>query len=175
MKKIGLFYAPEQGSTEQVALLVRSEFGSDNVDMILVTENTTAKEVTAYDYLVMGISTVGRDVWDADYTKVGWDYLLPKLSYADFSAKTVALFGLGNHIVYADYFVDALGLLGKTLRKRGANIVGRCPKDEYEYLSSFAVMGGEFIGLPVDQDNDAENTPRRVKKWVERIKPFFLL
>ncbi|MFO8021821.1 MAG: flavodoxin, partial [Perlabentimonas sp.] len=66
-----------------------------------------------------------------------------------------------------------IGVIGKEMLSKGAQIVGRVPTCEYEFSDSEAVIGNEFIGLPIDEDFQPELTDRRVKEWVERLKQQF--
>lgn len=173
MKKIGLFYAPGKGSTEKVAQKVIGKIGSDHIDLHLISENTTIAELEKYDKLVFGISTVGRDNWDAAYSKIGWDFLVPKIAQAKLSGKTVAIFGLGNHIMYPDNFVDSMGVLAESLKTAGANIVGSTNANDYDFDDSQAVIDDKFVGVAIDEDNNEEDTDERLDKWIELIKPNF--
>ena len=173
MKKIGIFYAPAKGSTEKVAKLLANKLG-ENAELHLIDENTETAVFDNYENIIFGISTVGRDHWDAHYTKIGWDYFLPKLHNYDFAGKTVAIFGLGNHIMYKDNFLDALGQLGPLVIKNGGKLVGQVDVekyDDYEDIDSFGVVDGKFPGLPIDEDNLSDVTEERITEWLEEIKP----
>jgi len=74
MSKIGLFYAPAKGSTEKIAKKIAEKIGNDKVDLILVEENTNIDVLKSYEKIIFGISTVGRENWDAEYKKIGWDF-----------------------------------------------------------------------------------------------------
>jgi flavodoxin I len=92
------------------------------------------------------------------------------LESVDLSGKTVALFGLGDQVGYPDEFVDALGIFYKKLKKLGAPdrlLVGG-------WLRVQQIQGGrdgEFVGLVLDQDNQADLTEERLEEWLERVKP----
>ena len=173
MKKIGLFYAPAKGSTEKIAKIIADKIGNDLVEMILVDENSTISQIDSFDKLIFGISTVGRDSWDAKYKKMGWDFFLPKLEQADFKGKTAAIYGMGNHILYADYFVDAMGFLGKKVLEKGGKLVGYVDKDKYEFKHSEAIIDGKFLGLPLDEDTQEELTNERIKEWISGFEELF--
>lgn len=170
MNKIGLFYAPAKGSTEKIAKKIAEKIGNDKIDLILIEKNMGMDKITSYDKILFGISTVGRESWDAKYHKIGWDYVLPKLEQTSFKGKTVAIFGMGNHILYADNFVDAMGTLGKAILKNEGNLVGYVNKGEYEYKHSEAILDDKFIGLPLDEDTQEELTEERLDKWLSSIK-----
>ena len=80
---------------------------------------------------------------------------------------------MGDHVTYAHGFVDHIGVLGKELIKSGANLVGKVSVDGYEFDESEAVIDGEFIGLPLDEDFEPELTDERVAAWVDLIKADF--
>lgn len=169
MEKIALIYAPAKGNTERVAKLIRDKIGHDKVDLLLVEDTSDIDIITPYSKVIFGISTVGRDSWDANYTKIGWDFFLPKLDNVDFKGKTVAIFGLGDLLLYSNNFVDAMGWLGKVVESNGANLVGKCSTEGYNFNDSEAVEDGSFFGLPIDEDNESEHTNVRVDKWLKQI------
>jgi len=173
MSKIGLFYAPAKGHTEKIAKQIADKIGNDKVELILVDEKTTISELDNFDKLIFGISTVGRESWDAEYTKIGWDFYMQKLEKANLKGKTFALFGLGNHILYAQYFVDAMGFLGKVVMDNGGKLIGFVDKSNYEFKHSEAIIDDKFIGLPIDEDTQEELTEKRITGWLSNIKGLF--
>jgi flavodoxin I len=88
----------------------------------------------------------------------------------DLSNKTFAVFGLGDQKGYPENYCDAIGILVEVLEKCGATIVGKIPVDGYTFESSRAQRGDHFVGLPLDQENQAKLTSERVKRWVEQLK-----
>lgn len=172
MKKIAIIYGPKKGSTEKVAKMVADEFGGDNAVLIPVGEaiKDTLKD---YSNIIFGVSTVGKHTWDSEHHGGNWDKYMPILEKTDMSGKTVAIFGLGDHITYALHFVDAIGILAELVEKAGGKIVGQVATEGYEFEDSQAVRGDKFLGLPIDEDYDADKTPERVKNWVEQIKKDF--
>jgi flavodoxin I len=172
MKKIGLFFAPEGGNVEKVTKKVIEKIGSEKIDLFSVQKIDTDL-LKNYDKIIMGISTVGRDSWDSNYSKIGWDFFIPKLDKVDLKNKVIAIFGLGNHILYPENFVDSMGILGKKLIERGAKIIGQTPVEDYDYNDSAAIIDGQFIGVPIDEDNDNDLTDERLDKWLNKIKNDF--
>jgi flavodoxin I len=172
MSKIGIFFGPLKGSVHRVADKVKTAFGEQNVEMISVNE-ASVSDLEKYDRIIFGISTVGKETWDSNYSNTDWSRFFPNISKVDFSGKTVAIFGLGDHITYSSYFVNAIGVLAKELLKKGAKIVGEVDPSGYEFDDSEAVMNGKFVGLPVDEDFEPELTDERVTNWVNSIKPAF--
>ncbi|OFX62337.1 MAG: flavodoxin [Bacteroidetes bacterium GWB2_41_8] len=172
MSKIGLFFGPLKGSVHRVAEKVKAALGEQNVDMISVND-AVASDLEKYDLIVFGISTVGKETWDSNYSNTDWSKFFPNISKVDFSGKTVAIFGLGDHITYSSYFVNAIGVLAKDLLKNGANLVGKVETAGYDFDESEAVIDGMFYGLPIDEDFEPELTDERVSNWVNSIKPAF--
>jgi flavodoxin I len=172
MKKIGLFYGPLGGSTERVAKKVADALGNENVDLIPIKESK-ASDVEKYENIIFGMSTIGKETWDADKPANDWDIFLPELSKIDYSNKVIAMFGLGDQVTYDLHFVDALGLVAEEILPKGANIIGRVGTDGYDFRESEALIDGKFIGLPVNEDFEPELTDERVNGWVEKLKSEF--
>jgi len=172
MSKIAIFFGPLKGAVNRVADKVKDAIGEDKVVMVPVKDATVA-DIEKYDKIIFGISTVGSETWHATYSNPDWGKFLPEISKARYEGKTIAIFGLGDHVTYAPTFVDHIALLAKDLLKNGAELVGKVPAENYEYQDSKAVVDGKFLGLPVDEDFEPELTDERVKNWVEQIRPHF--
>lgn len=166
MAKIGIFYAPKGGSTEKVAQKVNKLL--PGTELFSVPE-AGVNEMMQFDYLIMGIATIGKETWDQKIKKSGWDLILSHIDEADFSGKKVAIFGLGDSVTYDLQFVDAIGILGKKLRAKGAELIGFVPTKDYSFRESEAVEGDLFMGLPIDEDFEEEKTDERIANWVEEI------
>jgi flavodoxin I len=173
MSKTAIFFGPEKGSVNRVADMIRDLVGPDKVDLIPV-KNATPEAFLPYAQIIFGISTVGKETWDGKPAASDWGKFLPRVSQGDFNGKTVAIYGLGDHITYAASFVDFMGLLARELKKTEARIVGQVPVDEYEFEESAAIFDGKFIGLPLDEDFEPELTPERVKKWIAQLGKDFI-
>ena len=172
MNKIGIFYGPVGGSTDKVAQLVAKAIGEGDVELLSVKE-AKAEDLNRFDNIIFGISTIGKETWNNDASKEDWDVFFPVLEDVDFSNKTVAMFGLGDSVSYAQYFVDALGTLGTKLMEKKANIIGQVSPEGYSFEESKGLIDGKFIGLPIDEDFEDEMTDERVNSWVAEIKPLF--
>ncbi len=168
MDKIGLFYAPAGGSVEKVARMIKDRLG-DRVDLILIDEKTSAEDIEKYKNIIFGISTVGTETWAMESPGNHWAKFMPELEKVNHQGKTYAIYGLGDHLAYANHFVDAMGVLGKELLRQGASIVGQVPVVDYEFDQSEAVIDDHFIGLPLDEDYESEKTPERLNQWLDRI------
>ncbi len=174
MNKIGLFFGPEKGSVHRVAEKVKSAIGEELVDLISVN-HASAADLEKYDKIIFGISTVGKETWDSEYSNTDWAKFFPEVGKVDYSNKTIAIFGLGDHITYPEHFVNAMGVLAKEIRKENVNakIVGQVDPAGYEFEGSEAVVDGKFVGLPIDEDFEPELTDERVASWVSAIKVDF--
>lgn len=163
MSKIGIFYGSTTGNTESAAKKIKDILGVD-ADIANVS-SSSIEDMTKYDNLILGSSTWGLgDIQD------DWGTVINKLSEADFSGKKVALFGTGDQNAYTDTFVDAIGLLYEALENSGAEFIGAWPSEGYEYSDSKAERNGMFVGLALDEDNQAEMTDERIAKWVQNLK-----
>jgi flavodoxin I len=170
MSKIGLFYGPLGGNVERVAKLIAEKIGSDRI-VLRKLKDCEAKDLADYSNIIFGISTLGKHTWSSDNVGDDWDIFFPKLNGIDLKGKKVAIFGLGDHIAYADYFVDSMGDLADSLHKTGADLVGEVSGDGYEFNESRAFRDGKFVGLPLDEDFEDDLTEERVENWLKQILP----
>lgn len=172
MSKIAIFYGPVGGAVNRAADKLKTIIGEDKVEMVAV-KNASAADIEKYDKIIFGLSTVGKDTWDSEYSTNDWGNFLPEIAKVDYSDKTIAVFGLGDHVTYSHGFVDHIGLLGKELMEHGAVLVGPVDTDGYEFEDSDAVVDGKFIGLPLDEDFEPELTDERLEAWAKDIQEDF--
>jgi flavodoxin I len=66
-------------------------------------------------------------------------------------------------------------MLGAKLTERGAVLVGRWNDGKYEFAESKAFIDGKFMGLALDEVQQAEHTDRRINQWVAQIIAEFAL
>lgn len=167
MARIGIFYGSSTGNTEAAAMLIHQALGSE-ADQPKSIASTTAEELSGYDALVLGASTWGDGDLQDD-----WDDALSLLKSVDLNGKKVAIFGLGDQEGYPDTFVDGIGILADAVAESGAEIVGAVPTDGYSFDGSKAVRDGRFVGLPLDDDNEADKTGERIAVWASRLQELF--
>ena len=172
MSKIGLFYGPKGGNVERVAKLIAEKIGADRIEVHNVRD-IEADVLAQYSNIIMGISTLGKHTWSSNSTGNDWDIFFPKLNGIDLKGKKVALFGLGDHIAYADFFVDTLGDLAESISTTGAEMIGQVSEEGYEFNDSRAFQDGKFVGLPIDEDFEDDMTEERVDNWLKLILPEF--
>jgi flavodoxin I len=168
MSKTAIFFGPLKGSVNRVADKLKNLIGEDKVVMVPLKTASVA-DIEKYDKIIFGISTVGKDTWKSTYSNVDWAEFLPEISKTRYEGKTIAIFGLGDHITYGATFVDHIALLANDLIKNGAVLTGQVDESEYEYHESEAVVDGKFLGLPLDEDFEPELTDERLEKWVKQI------
>jgi flavodoxin I len=172
MSKTAIFFGPLKGAVNRVANKLKETIGEDKVVMIPVNTATVA-DIEKYDKIIFGMSTVGKDTWDSTYSNNDWAKFLPEIGKTKYDGKTVAIFGLGDHVTYAATFVDHIAVLARELMKNGAVLTGQVSTDGYEFDESEAVVNGKFLGLPIDEDFEPELTDERVEKWVKQISSEF--
>lgn len=172
MEKIAIFFGPVNGSVHRVAKLVASKIGLEKADLIHITD-ASASDLDKYSRIIFGISTIGKDTWEQKFDNNDWSKFFPVVNTFNFAGKKVAIFGLGDHITYAYHFVDAMGLLGKAVKNQGGEILGKVSTDGYTFQDSDAIVDGQFIGLPVDEDFESELTDERVTNWINALMKEF--
>ena len=164
MPKVRIFYGSTTGNTEEVASMIAEQLG-DSVECVRDIASATVEDFVAADALILGVST-----WDDGQLQQDWESFFPKFDDMDLDGKPVALFGLGNSYGFAGQFCDALGILYRKVVQRCGKVVGFWPSDGYAFKVSGAVVDGRFCGLAIDQENERDKTPDRVRRWVEQIR-----
>lgn len=168
MSRVGIFYGPPKGNVSKVAGLIARSFG-DRAEMRLIKE-VKPSDFDSFDHLIFGLSTIGKANWDSTHTDNDWDLFMSHINQVNWLGKTVAIFGLGDQVAYPDNFVDAIGWLFEKLEPYRIKIVGQVDTDGYRFEKSGAVRGNQFIGLPLDEDNEPELTQQRIDRWIECLK-----
>ena len=167
MKKIGLFYSFYSRKTSKIAGIIHNNFSADEVQLINVDE-LTVKNFPDFENMIIGVPT-----WFDGELPNYWDELIPALEDIDFTGKKVAIFGLGDQKGYPENFVDAIGIMATFIESKGALTVGKTSINGYSFESSKAVRGEEFLGLPLDQENQSRLTAGRIENWVAQLKNEF--
>ncbi|MEL6468341.1 MAG: flavodoxin FldA [Cyanobacteria bacterium J06623_4] len=166
MAKVGLFYGSTTGKTADAAEQVQAALGGESAVDLQDIADAGAESLAAYDYLIIASPT-----WNIGDLQDDWEAVFDDLDSVDFSGKTVAYFGTGDQIGYADNFMDAMGQLEEKISGLGAKTVGYWPADEYEHSESRALReGGKFCGLALDDDNESDKSAARIEAWTAQIK-----
>lgn len=157
---VHVIYGSDSGRTKAAAGKIAAKLGGE---VIHVSDATTA-DFENCDLLVLGSPTYGEGDLQAD-----WESGIDVLAEADLAGKKVALFGLGDQNTYPDSFVDAMGTLYDAIVAKGAEVVGFTDTKGYEFEVSAAVRDGQFVGLVLDQDNQAGKSEKRIASWTSQI------
>jgi flavodoxin I len=168
MKRTAIFYGPVGGKTEKIAERLREMIGRDRCDLIKVRDSDR-KTIGKYDNIIFGTSTIGMETWDGEQVRSGWFTFIHELAEAELKGRKIALFGLGDHIRYAGHFVDAIGEIYEILQKKGVDTIGKVDPAEYQFSDSKALAGGMFVGLPIDEEFEADKSEERMRKWVDTL------
>lgn len=169
MNKIGIFYGPKKGSVSKIAQIMHNELGESRADLHAI-KDCPVQTLNNYDKLIFGISTLGRTTWDSEHDDDDWDVFFPNLDKVNWTGKKVAIYGLGDQINYSDHFVDAIGWLFEKLITLKVEVVGFVSPDEFDFNDSEAFIDGNFVGLPLDEDNEPEKSEQRVKNWLVELE-----
>lgn len=164
MKKIGIFFGSTNGTTEGIAKQIANKLGIAKTDIHNVAF-TAPNDLTKYDVLLLGSST-----WGAGDLQDDWFEFLPKVQKLDLTNKYVALFGCGDAVSFGDTFCNALGTIYHSLQKNGCRFIGAMPTENYTYDDSTAYIDGKFIGLPLDEMNEDDQTEARINAWIQQLK-----
>lgn len=174
MKKIGIFFGTDSGSTRLIAKMIAKKLGDNIASKPLNVNRINVEDMLIYDALILGTPTYGEGQLPGQSTKVAtgsWEEFLPQLKENDLAGKVVALYGLGDQDKYKERFADGLFQLYSRLQQCGAKIVGDWSTEGYTFEQSKSVVDGKFVGLVLDQSNQRLLTEERVDAWLEQVVP----
>jgi flavodoxin I len=156
-----VIYGSTTGTFEAIAQKIGNKLGAEVVNVSDITDDT----INNADNLILGTST-----WGAGEMQDDWYDGINTLKGCDLSGKVIALFGCGDSDSYCDTFCGGMGELYNELKDSGAKFVGAVSQDGYTFDASDAVIDDKFIGLPLDDVNEEDQTDSRIDAWVEAIK-----
>lgn len=163
MANIGIYYGSDSGNTERIAKELAKGL---NVSKENIFDVSSAKaDFNSYDVVLFGTSTMGIGDLQDD-----WDSFINDVKKADLSGKKVALFGCGDSMSYSDSFCDAVSIIYNAVKNKGCSVIGKISDEGYTYDSSEAFIDGKFIGLLIDEDNEASMTSERINAWLDVLK-----
>lgn len=167
-EQIAVLFGPVGGNAEKVANLIKNKLGSNNCILLNVSkaDETLIKK---YDKIIFGVSTIGTHTWTDEKSASDWDVFLPKFRNIDFAGKSVAIYGLGDQIAYANHFVDDMKIVYDIVIQQGGKVVGHWPTDGYDFNDSEAIIDKMFVGLAIDEDRQKDLTEERVSSWIDKI------
>ena len=163
--KIGLFYGSTTCYTEIVAEKIQALIGADIVELNNIKQVPLAA-MAQYDILILGLST-----WDFGEIQEDWEAHWDDIAGVDLSGKIIAIYGMGDQIGYAEWFIDAVGMLHDAIAPQQPLRIGFWPTTGYDFIASKALTadGAEFVGLALDDENQYEQTDERLNAWVSQI------
>lgn len=164
MSKIAIVYGSSTGATEAVAEKIQAALGDAT---LFNADGVSVDDLQSYDFFILGASTTGIGDLQDD-----WEAFLPKFEKMDFTNKKVAIFGLGDSASFSTSFAGGMYTMYKALKGK-VEIVGFVPIDGYTFDESDAVVNGQFVGLALDEDNEYNETEKRVADWLEDLKKYF--
>ena len=174
MKKIGMFFGTETGTTRLVSKKLYKLLGDGLADKPINVNRISPEDMLKYDVLILGTPSYG--VGDIPGLSAGclernWEEFLANFGQPDLSGKTIAMFGLGAQERYSERFASSLVALYNVFKNLGAEMVGQWPVEGYTFEHSASVVDGDFVGLVIDQRTQSMYTDERLKAWVEQIRP----
>jgi flavodoxin I len=162
MKRVGIFFNSVTGGTQDIAEALQREFGG-STDVRNINE-VNSLDLRRYDLVILGAST-----WNIGEME-DWNNFVTLMDPTEMHRVKFALYGLGDQREFPERFVDLLGAIYDRLAAKGARMIGQTEIAGYNFKASAAVVGGHFVGLAIDQDNQPDLTPVRVKKWVAQLR-----
>lgn len=169
MNKTGIFYSFNSTKTAKAAEKIIEAFAPE-INVIPVNAEVLTEELfLSFTNIILGVPT-----WFDGELPNYWDEFVPALEDLNLSGKTIAIYGLGNQVEYPENFGDAVGILGELVQKRGAKLVGYTSTEGYSFESSRAIIDNKFMGLILDQENQARQSKDRISNWVIGLKSDFV-
>lgn len=167
MEKIGIFYGSNTGKTVAIADEIEFNLKKENYEIINVKNGVD--KIKEFNNLILLTPTYGVGEIQPD-----WKANLYKLRNIDFSGKKIALVGLGNQLAFGESFVGGMRILYDIVSRNNGEIIGFTSTKGYHYEETKSVINGKFVGLALDENNQDDETPDRITKWINSIKKEFL-
>ena len=168
MKKTVIIYGSTTGTCEGLASKIAAELGANAngaIDVVNVAK-LDGSVIAGAENLILGTST-----WGSGDLQDDWYDAIESLKGANLAGKTVAIFGCGDSLSYPDTFCGGMAELYNAAKAAGATVIGSVPTDGYTYLDSASIVGGRFVGLALDEDNESGKTDDRIDAWIAQIRP----
>lgn len=161
-----MYFGSSLGRVEESARTVAAELG---ITTLVDLYNDPITGAVEHPFVVLAMST-----WYDGILQDDWREHERELSVLDWSGTTVAMLCLGDQYGYPRTFADALGIVWDAIQPRGARLVGRWdPRTDpvgYEFRASRGVRDGRFLGLALDDDNQAGATDQRIRLWCKKVR-----
>lgn len=156
-----IIYGSDGGVTRKIANKLAAKLNAKALDI----KKAQISDFEGASLLILGCPTYADGELQSD-----WNDHLAKLEESDLTGKRVAIFGLGDQMNYPESFVDAIGILHDIAVERGAKMLGYTSAEGFEFSRSAGLRDGQFLGLPLDEDNQSRQTDGRINAWVNQLK-----
>lgn len=166
MKKIGVFYGTTSGITAGIVDEIEFYLRGEEYEVFDVANGID--EMDGFENLILISPTYGVGELQKD-----WENVYDKLKKIDFTNKVIGIVGVGNQFAFGESYVGAMRKLYDAVVEKNAKVVGFTSTEGYSYEETESVIDDRFVGLALDESNQDNETPDRIKAWIEEIKPLF--
>lgn len=180
-KTIGIIYGSSTCYTDMVSEKIVTIIAQQYPGWQAQSHNIAEHDINCvldYEYVIYGIPT-----WDYGELQEDWDNQWDELLTLDLHHQQAAIYGLGDQIGYPQWYQDALGYLYSQLSACGATLRGLWPvsyqgldplleplyQHQYETSQGISDDGQFFLGLPLDEENQADLTQQRLEIWLSQV------
>ena len=166
-EKIGIYFGSSTGATERIANMIANDITATGVATcdVQVVSSGNLKSMENYKYLLLGCPT-----WNIGELQDDWAIVYPMMDTVNWKGRKVGFFGCGDQFGYSNSFNDSVGILCEKVVSLGGEPVGWMPIDEsYQFEFSRGEFEKVFMGLFIDEDNQAPLSPQRVINWVHWV------
>ncbi|MGC8846735.1 MAG: flavodoxin, partial [Candidatus Hydrogenedens sp.] len=159
-----IVYGSNTGNTAYVADIISSAFVKHEVEIINVL-SVDINKFEQYDLLIFGTST-----WGNGESQKDWKEILKKLNKNVIGGKLIALFCLGDSAMFPEQFASGVRDIYDVVIENGGIVIGYWKNEGYNFNFSRALLGDNFCGLIIDQDNESNLSVPRVVDWVKMLE-----
>ena len=161
MRNTIVLYGSSTGTCQGIAETIAQRLGAVATNISACTKEALEN----CSNLILGTST-----WGSGEMQDDWYEGVELLKGVSLSGKTVALFGCGDGYTYSDTFCGGMRELYDAVKEAGAKVVGFTSTHGYTFDDSAAVVNDMFVGLPLDEDNESDQTEERINRWLSEIQ-----
>ncbi len=160
MAKTIVVFGSTTGTCENIANTLGEKLGAEVINV----SDLSAELLESADNILLGTST-----WGSGEVQDDWYDGVNVVKTANLSGKKVAVFGCGDSASYSDTFCSGMKEVYDAAVAAGATLVGEVSTDGYTFDDSEAVVNGNFIGLPLDDMNEDDQTESRIDAWIPTL------
>ena len=99
MAKTGIIFGTDTGKTRKIAKQIHKMLANDDVAKPININRCSVDDLLEFDNLIIGTPTLGEGELpglSVDCESESWEEIAEELEDADFTGKTIALYGLGD-------------------------------------------------------------------------------